>query len=85
MVMYGTTHQVHTPSRSSDGQSLLSDNAFILARWSVHFQSLFSANRNVHNTAIHRIGFWLGIALIGFSALFVIDVTSGNPIHLRHL
>ena len=23
--------------------------------------------------------------LIGFSALFVIDVTSGNPIHLRHL
>ena len=23
--------------------------------------------------------------LIGFSVLFVIDVTSGNPIHLRHL
>ena len=23
--------------------------------------------------------------LIGFSAIFIIDVTSGNPIHLRHL
>ena len=40
---------------SCDGQKVLSDNSSILARWSEHFQSLISANRNVTDTAIHHI------------------------------
>ena len=32
-----------------------SDNTSILARWSEHFQSFFSAYRNVQDTAIHHI------------------------------
>ena len=53
--MHGPTYQVHTPLRSSDGQNLLSDNTSIHAGWPEHFQSLFTANHNVQDTAIHRI------------------------------
>lgn len=53
--VYGPTHQVQSPLRSSDGQDLLTDNISILARWSEHFQSLFSANRTIQDTAIHRV------------------------------
>ena len=52
--VYGPTHQVQSPLRSSDGQDLLTDNTSIIARWSEPFQTLFSANRTVHDTAIDR-------------------------------
>ena len=45
--VYGPTHKVQSPLCSSDGQDLLTDNSSILARWSEHFQTLFSANRTV--------------------------------------
>ena len=52
---FGPTHQVQSPLRSSDGQRLLTDKTSILNRWSEHFQTLFSANRTVQDTAILRI------------------------------
>lgn len=51
----GLTHQIQSPLRSSDGQELLTDNASILCRWSEHFQTLFTANRHVQDSAILRI------------------------------
>ena len=45
--VYGPTHQVQSPLRSSDGQVLLTDNISILARCSENFQTLLSANRTV--------------------------------------
>ncbi|XP_067051128.1 uncharacterized protein [Acropora muricata] len=53
--VYGPTHQVQSPLRSSDGQNLFTDNTSILACWSEHFQTLFSANRAVQVTAINRV------------------------------
>ena len=53
--VYGPTHQVQSPLRSSDGQSLFTDNTSILAHWTEHFQTLFSANRTVQETAINRV------------------------------
>lgn len=52
---YGPTHQVQSLLRSSDGQDLFTDKASILARWSKHFQTLFSETRTVYDTAIDRI------------------------------
>ena len=40
---------------SSDGQDFLIDNTSILACWSEHFQTLFSANRTVLDNAIDRV------------------------------
>ena len=53
--VYGPTHQFQSPLRSSDGQNLFTDNTSILARWSEHFQTLFSANRAVQETTINRV------------------------------
>ncbi|CAH1249728.1 Hypp8672 [Branchiostoma lanceolatum] len=53
--VYGPTHQLVAPLRSTDGQSLLTDKASILNRWSEHFQTLFSVNRTVDNSALQRI------------------------------
>ena len=53
--VYGPTHQIQSPLRSSDGKTLLTDKVSILNRWSEHFQTLFSANRSVHETAINQI------------------------------
>ena len=53
--VYGPTHQVQSPLRSSDGQNLFTDNTSILACLSEHFQTLFSANRAVQVTAINRV------------------------------
>ncbi|CAI9737472.1 Hypothetical predicted protein [Octopus vulgaris] len=50
----GPTYLVQSPLHSSDGQDL-TDNTSILARWSEHFQSLFSANRTIQDAAILRI------------------------------
>ena len=53
--VYGPIHQVHITLVSYDGQNLISCNKSICALWSEHFLILFSANRNVQDTAIHRI------------------------------
>ena len=53
--VYGPTHQVQSPLRSSDGQNLFTVNTSILAHWSEHLQTLFSANRTVQETAINRV------------------------------
>ena len=50
--MYGPSYLVQSPLRSTDGQALLTDNSSILSRWSQHFQTLFSADRTVHDAAI---------------------------------
>ena len=53
--VYGPTHQLQSPLRSLDGQNLFTDNTSIFARWSEHFQTLFSANHTVQETAINRV------------------------------
>ncbi|KAI8484505.1 hypothetical protein Bbelb_377760 [Branchiostoma belcheri] len=53
--VYGPTHQVVAPLRSTDGQTLFTDKASILNRWTEHFQTLFSANRTVANSALQRV------------------------------
>ena len=53
--VYGPSHQVQSPLRSSDGQALLTDKTSILNRWSEHFQTLFSTDRVVHDSAVLRI------------------------------
>ncbi len=45
-------YQAQSPLPSADGQTLLSDRASILSRWSEHFQALFSADRVVQDSAI---------------------------------
>ena len=44
-----------SPLRSTDGQALLTDKASILNRWAEHFQTLFSADRSVAESAIQQI------------------------------
>ncbi|XP_071510462.1 uncharacterized protein [Diadema antillarum] len=53
--VYGSSHQVQSPLRSADGEVLLNDKTSILTRWSEHFQSLFSANRIVQESALLQI------------------------------
>ena len=53
--IYGPTRQMQSPLRSSDGQTLLTDKDSILKRWSEHFQTLFSADRTVQETAVNNI------------------------------
>ena len=53
--VYGPSHQVVSPLRSTDGQALLTDKASILNRWAEHFQTLFSADRSVNESAIQQI------------------------------
>ena len=53
--MYGPSHQVQSPLCSTDGQSLVTDKASILSRWSEHFQTLFGADRKVQVSLILRI------------------------------
>ena len=55
MRVYGPSHQVVSPLRSTDGQALLTDKASILNRWAEHFQTLFSADRSVDESAIQQI------------------------------
>ena len=35
--VYGPSHQIQAPLRSSDGSTLLTDKEAILQRWSEHF------------------------------------------------
>ena len=41
-VVYGPSHQIQAPLRSSDGSTLLTDKEAILQCWSEHFEGLFS-------------------------------------------
>ena len=53
--VYGPSHQVLSPLRSTDGQALLTDKVSILNRWAEHFQTLFSADRTVDDAVIQQI------------------------------
>ncbi|GFR64639.1 cilia- and flagella-associated protein 74-like [Elysia marginata] len=53
--VYGPTHQIQSPLRSSDGQQLLTEKPDILTRWAEHFNTLFSTDRSVQDAALHRI------------------------------
>ncbi|XP_069771587.1 uncharacterized protein [Narcine bancroftii] len=53
--VYGPSPQVQSPLRSSDGKVLLSDKISIFNRWSEHFQSLFSANCSVQESALLQL------------------------------
>ena len=37
--VYGPSHQIQAPLRSSDGSTLLTDREAILQRWSEHFDA----------------------------------------------
>lgn len=39
--VYGPSYQVQSRLRSADGQTMFTDKASILNRWSEHFQTLF--------------------------------------------
>ena len=53
--VYGPTCQIQSPLRSFDGQTLLTNKESILNRWTEHFETLFSINRTVSETALNRI------------------------------
>ena len=45
--VYGPSHQIQAPLRSSDGSTRLTDKEAILQCWSEHFEGLFSDRRTV--------------------------------------
>ena len=53
--VYGPSHQIQAPLRSSDGRTLLTDKEAILKRWSEHFEGLFSDRRTVHESSLANI------------------------------
>ena len=53
--VYGPTHQIQSPLRSSNGQDLLTDTESILNRWSEHFSGLFNTSRTVQEVALTEI------------------------------
>ena len=48
--VYGPSHQIQAPLRSSDGSTLLTDKEAFLKRWSEHFEGLFSDQRTVQES-----------------------------------
>ena len=50
--VYGSSHQIQAPLRSSDGSALLTDKEAFLQRWSEHFEGLFSDRRTVHGFSL---------------------------------
>ena len=53
--VYGPSHQIQAPLRSSDGSTLLTDKEAILQCWSEHFESLFSDQRTVQESSLVKI------------------------------
>ena len=53
--VYGPSHQIQAPLRSSDGSTLLTDKEAILQRWSEHFEGLFSDRRTVRESSLAKI------------------------------
>ena len=50
--VYGHSHQIKAPLRSSDGSTLLTDKETFLQRWSEHFGGLFSDLRTVQESSV---------------------------------
>ena len=55
--VYGPSHQIQAPLRSSDGSTLLTDKEAILQRWSEHFESLFSDHRSVQESLLAKVAY----------------------------
>ncbi|WP_419606700.1 hypothetical protein, partial [Thiolapillus sp.] len=53
--VYGPSHQIQAPLRSSDGSTMLTDKEAILQRWSEHFEGLFSDRRTVQESSLAKI------------------------------
>ena len=53
--IYGPSHQIQAPLRSSNGSTLLKDKEAILQRWSEHFEGLFSDQRTVQVSSLAKI------------------------------
>ena len=53
--VYGPSHQIKAPPRSSNGSTLLTDKEAILRRWSEHFGGLFSDQRIVQESSLAKI------------------------------
>ena len=53
--VYGPSHQIQAPLRSSDGSTLLTDEEAILQRWSERFEGLFSGRRTVQESLLTKI------------------------------
>ena len=53
--IYGPSHQIQAPLRSSNGSTLLKDKEAILQRWSEHFEGLFSDQCTVQVSSLAKI------------------------------
>ena len=53
--VYGPSHQIQAPLRSSDGSTLLTEKEAILQRWSEHFEGLFSDRSTVQESSVAKI------------------------------
>ena len=53
--VYGPSHQIQAPLRSSDGSTLLIDKEAILQRRSKHFEGLFSDQCTVQESSLAKI------------------------------
>ena len=53
--VYGPSHQIQAPLRSSNGSTQLTDKEAILQRWSEHFEGLFSDQRTVQKSSLAKI------------------------------
>ena len=53
--IYGPSHQIQAPLRSSDGSTRLTDKEAILQCWSEHFEGLFSDQRTVQESPLAKI------------------------------
>ena len=53
--VYGPSHQIQAPLRSSDGSTLRTDKEAILQRWSEHFEGLFSDQSVVQESPLAKI------------------------------
>ena len=53
--VYGPSHQIQAPLRSSDGSTPLTDKEAILQRGSEHFEGLFSDQRTVQEPPLAKI------------------------------
>ena len=53
--VYGPSHQIQAPLRSSVGSTLLTDKEVVLQRCSEHFEGLFSDRRTVQETSLAKI------------------------------
>ena len=53
--VYGSSHQIQAPLRSSNGSTLLTDKEATLQRWSQHFEGLFGDRRTVQGSPRAKI------------------------------